>query len=609
MALDGITLSYLTAELAPQLSGARIDKILQPEKDEVHLVLRRRGTSLRLVLNTGSTGARLHLTGLSRKNPASPPMFCMILRKHLEGGKILALRQLGLERIVTLDIQNYNEYRDLATLHLTLEIMGKHSNLLLIDPETGLILDGIRRYSHALSRHREVLPGRPYLLPPSQGKLGAADEDSFRETLLADDLESKLRDILLARFDGLGPELALEIVLASGLEHETRLGDCGEIDLVRLYQTYTRLGRKQGTHPDPRIYYRFRGDHTPAAFTFVPYEQYEGLPCTVHSSLNETVARFFETRSGRNALAAQRGSLLKRVREIHSHLGKKLNIYEETLGSARTSFKYRLWGELLTANLYRIQPGMTQAEVEDYHEEGQPLVRIPLDPALNAIDNAQRYYKLYNKAKAALQKTEPLRQAALADLSYLDSVLLSLEQAENQADLEEIHNELVEQKYLSGKSLTREGKRNTGNKKNGPEIKPRSFRSSQGRTILVGKNNRQNDWLTLKKGRPEDLWLHVKNIPGSHVLIPLAGGEDFPDDSTLEEAAALAVYFSQARGSSLVPVDYTHVRQIKKPNSAKPGMVIYEQNWTLFVTPRQEVLDALLATENPGSLAAAGKAD
>ncbi|KLU60514.1 hypothetical protein CEB3_c33650 [Peptococcaceae bacterium CEB3] len=598
MALDGITLSYLTAELAPQLVGARIDKILQPEKDEIHLVLRRQGTSLRLVLNAGSTGARLHLTGRSKKNPASPPMFCMILRKHLEGGKILELRQLGLERIVTLSIQNYNEYGDLATLHLTLEIMGKHSNLLLVDPGTGQILDGIRRYSHALSRHREVLPGRPYLLPPSQGKIDATDEETFRETLLAGDLEGKLSDLLLAHFDGLGPELALEIVLASGLDGKTRLGECGEIDLVRLYQTYTRLGRKQGTHPDPRIYYRFRGDHTPAVFTFVPYEQYEGLPSTVLTSVDETVARFFETRSGQNALAAQRGSLLKLVREIRSHVSKKLSIYEETLGSARTSFKYRLWGELLTANVYRVQPGMAEVEVEDYHEEEQPLVRIPLDPALNAIDNAQRYYKLYNKAKAALQKTEPLRQTALADLSYLESVLLSLEQAESPADLEEVHTELVEQKYLSGKALTREGKKKSANKKTGPEIKPRSFRSSQGRPIWVGKNNRQNDWLTLKRGKPGDLWLHVKNIPGSHVLIPLTGGEEFPDDTTLEEAAALAVYFSQARGSSLVPVDYTHVRQIKKPNSAKPGMVVYEQNWTLFVTPQPEVLAALLQTED-----------
>lgn len=598
MALDGITLSYLTAELAPQLVGARIDKILQPEKEEVHLMLRRQGTSLRLLLNAGATGARLHLTDKGKKNPQSPPMFCMILRKHLEGGKILGLRQLGLERIVTLDIQNYNEYGDLANLHLTLEIMGKHSNLLLIDPRTELILDGIRRYSHALSRHREVLPGHPYLLPPSQGKVEeVSGEDDFRQVLYAENLEQKLTGTLLARFNGIGPELALEMVLSAGLNSETRLADCGEIDLIRLYQAYCRLGQVRGTEPDPRIYFRLKGEHTPAAFTFVPFQQYEGLPCAAFPSVSEAVAAFFGAKAGHNTLEAKRGSLLKVVQEVYTHLGRKVTIYEETLASARDSFKYQRWGELLTANLYRISQGAEEAEVEDYYQPELPLLRIPLDSTFSAIDNAQRYYKLYSKAKAALQKTEPLRQAALAELAYLESLLVSLRQAENLADLEDIHDELISQKYLTGKTPVNTKKKNPQTSKAKPVMTLRSFLSSHGRTILVGKNNRQNDWLTLKRGKPGDLWLHVKNIPGSHVLIPLAEGEEFPDDSTLEEAAALAAYFSQARGSSQVPVDYTHVRQIKKPNSAKPGMVIYEQNWTLFVTPEPNLLDPLLATE------------
>ncbi len=612
MALDGITLSYLTAELAPQLVGARIDKIQQPEKEEVHLILHQPGASFRLLLNASATGARLHLTKESKKNPVSPPMFCMILRKHIEGGKILGLTQLGLERIVTLSIQNYNEFGDLATLQLTLEIMGKHSNLLLVDPKTGIILDGMRRYSHALSRHREVLPGRPYLLPPSQGKVEeVSGEDAFRQILYTEDLEHKLTDILLARFNGIGPELALEIVVTSSLDGKTRLSDCGEIDLVRLYQAYARLGQQRGANPDPRLYFRLDDGRTPAAFTFVPFQQYEGLPMTTLSSVNEVIARFFESKASHNTLEAKRGSLLKVVQEFRAHLARKLTIYEETLATARESFKYQRFGELITANLYRISPGMEAVEVENYHEPELPLVRIPLDPRLNAIDNAQRFYKLYNKAKAALQKTEPLRQAGLTELEYLDSLMVSLKQASSLEELEEVHTELVEQGYLAGRKEDKKNRpvgkqggksRGKSSSKQGDKpgkfpIKLRVFQSSQGQPILVGKNNKQNDYLTLKRGKPGDLWLHVKNIPGSHVLVPLADDEEFPDDVTLEEAAALAIHFSQARGSSQVPVDYTHVRQLKKPNGAKPGMVIYEQNWTLYLTPKPEVLETLLSTE------------
>ncbi|MDI6813587.1 MAG: NFACT RNA binding domain-containing protein, partial [Desulfitobacteriaceae bacterium] len=535
-----------------------------------------------------------------------------ILRKHIEGGKILGLTQLGLERIVTLSIQNYNEFGDLATLQLTLEIMGKHSNLLLVDPKTGIILDGMRRYSHALSRHREVLPGRPYLLPPSQGKVEeVSGEDAFRQILYTEDLEHKLTDILLARFNGIGPELALEIVVTSSLDGKTRLSDCGEIDLVRLYQAYARLGQQRGANPDPRLYFRLDDGRTPAAFTFVPFQQYEGLPMTTLSSVNEVIARFFESKASHNTLEAKRGSLLKVVQEFRAHLARKLTIYEETLATARESFKYQRFGELITANLYRISPGMEVVEVENYHEPELPLVRIPLDPRLNAIDNAQRFYKLYNKAKAALQKTEPLRQAGLTELEYLDSLMVSLKQASSLEELEEVHTELVEQGYLAGRKEDKKNRpvgkqggksRGKSSSKQGDKpgkfpIKLRVFQSSQGQPILVGKNNKQNDYLTLKRGKPGDLWLHVKNIPGSHVLVPLADDEEFPDDVTLEEAAALAIHFSQARGSSQVPVDYTHVRQLKKPNGAKPGMVIYEQNWTLYLTPKPEVLETLLSTE------------
>ncbi|GAB6173587.1 NFACT RNA binding domain-containing protein [Paradesulfitobacterium aromaticivorans] len=603
MALDGVTLHYLVQELAPQLVGARIDKIHQPEKEEVQLLLRNQGSSFRLLLNAGATAARFHITTVSKKNPAAPPMFCMILRKHLEGSKIIAVEQTGLERLITFVFQNYNERGDLATYHLYLEIMGKHSNLILVDPVSGSIIDGLKRYSHAVSRYREVLPGRPYLTPPSQGKMEPTqDEEAWRETLYSEDLSALLPSILLKRLAGVSPELARELVLEAGLSEETRLEQCGDIDLSRLFQSYRRLAcPEKDSLSAPCLYYAGdRRKHNTGtnpmstqatAFTFLPFQQYQSLSCESVASLNECIARFYELKGAGNTLEAKRGSLKKVVQEHQAHLSKKLNIYEDTLSEARSSFAYQKWGELLTANLYRIQSGASETVLEDYYDPSLPQLTIPLDPLLSPIDNAQRYYRLYNKAKTTLSKTEPLKENVLTELSYLESLLLSLEQAASLPELEEIHAELSEQGYVAAK-----GGHNHKNKKSGkpPDPVPRAYYSSQKRLILVGRNNKQNEWLTLKKAKSTDLWLHVKEIPGSHVIVPLADGEEFPDDTTLEEAAALAIYFSQARGSSQVPVDYTHVKNIKKPKEGKPGMVIYDKNWTLYLTPKPEVLERLL---------------
>ena len=626
MALDGITLHHLVQELAPLLAGARIDRVTQPEKEEIHLLLRNQGQTHRLLLNISATAARFHLSQQSKKNPASPPMFCMILRKHLEGGKLLTVEQLGLERIVRFAVQNYNEYGDLSTLHLYLEIMGKHSNLILVEPKSGLILDGLKRYSHALSRHREVLPGRTYILPPSQGKADPlTSEEDWRRILLTDSLEAKIPDLLVKHFAGISPELAREILTRAGLEPGTTLEECGDIDLSRLFQAYTLLANPAYTPPlQPTVYYQ-GGSLNPAqaiplAFTIFPFQQYQGLPAESYPSLAKAVEIFYQRKADNNALEAKRGSLRKILQEELQHLHKKLGIYEDTLATATKGLKYQRWGELLTANLYRLKLGMQEILVEDYNEESLPQLLIPLDPQLTGIENAQRYYRLYNKAKATLLKTTPLKEAVEEEITYLNSVLLSLEQASNLTELEEVHKELIEENYLSGKHQDKTAGEETAHKKNNKNfktgkagknsktskkekaIRPDSpqlkiYFSSQNRPIIVGKNTKQHDWLTLKKGRPQDLWLHTKNIPGSHVLVPLREGEEFPDDATLEEAAALAIYFSQAKGSTLVPVDYTHVKNIKKPKGSKPGMVIYDSNWTLYLTPKKEIIERLLATE------------
>lgn len=598
MALDSITLYHLIQELKPLLVGTRIDKIQQPEKEEVHLLLRSAGRNLRLLLNAGSTVARLHLTDLNKKNPVSPPMFCMILRKHLESGKITDIRQVGLERIIIITIQNYNERGDLQDYSLYLEIMGKHSNLILVDPETNTILDGIRRYSHLLSRHREVLPGKPYLPPPSQDKEEPpVREEKWVSLLMQSDLERKVSDALLALFNGISPELAREIVVKSGLRPDTVVDNCGEIDLNRIYQAYSFfLNKKETASVAPCVYYQSKREtNIPVAFTFLPYEQYAGLYSHKTPTLNEALSIFYHKKTDYRTTEARRGSLRKVVNDHFHHVGKKHAIYADTIVKAQKGLSYQKLGELLTANLYKLSPGLKEITVEDYTDPEYKPLTIALDPALSGIANAQRYYKLYNKAKSTIKNAEPLLQAAAEEMIYLQTLALTIDQAAGNQELSEIHQELIEQGYVSGKH----GDRNTSTKKN-EQTKhslPHIYLSNTGRTIIVGRNNRQNDRMTWREAKPSDMWLHVKNIPGSHVVVPLNENEDFPDDNTLEDAAVLAVYFSQARGSSQVPVDYTHVKQIKKPRGAKPGMVVYEQNWSLFITPDEETIERLLATE------------
>ncbi|KUO57947.1 MAG: RNA-binding protein [Gracilibacter sp. BRH_c7a] len=610
MALDSITLYHLLNELRPELIGTRIDRIVQPEKEEIHLILRSKKRSLlRLLLNAGSTSARIHFTDEHKKNPTTAPMFCMILRKHLESGKILDIQQEGLERIVTIYVENYNDRGDLQYYYLHLEIMGKHSNLILVDPQTNTILDGLRRYSHLLSRYREVLPGRQYLAPPNQNKSDlVTDEENWMTLFLHHKLDTKVSDALVEIINGISPELAKELILRAGLDQDTILDNCGEIDFSRLYQAYSSfiLERKNALL-DPCVY--FQSDlkrDIPSAFSFIPYLQYSDLSEQKVSTLNGAVSLYYTKKINSNITEAKRGSLRKVVQSLYSHLNKKLGIHENTISKSEKGLRYQKLGELLTANLYMLSPGMSEITVDDYTDPEYKPMSISLDPALSGIDNAQRYYKLYNKSKVTIQKTQPLLHAAQEEMEYLQSLALSIEQAETNEELAEIHQELIDQGYISSKPANKSSysksissKKKTSQKKKEPDSEsfPHVYLSQAGKTIIVGRNNRQNDKMTWREAKPSDMWLHVKKIPGSHVIVPLEENEEFPDDATLLDAAALAVYFSQARGSSQVSVDYTHVKQIKKPKGAKPGMVVYEQNWSLLITPKEEDINRLLATE------------
>ncbi len=580
MALDGITLNLVCRELNNLLAGGRIDKIHQPEKEEVVLQVRNQGQNHRLVLSAHPDNARLHPTKEPKQNPLTPPMFCMVLRKYLEGGKITEFAQWGLERVISLKVQGSDELGRRQEYQLLLEIMGKHSNIILLDPGANIILDGIKRYTHAVSRHREVLPGRPYIAPPSQGKHSPLElgEDEFRGLLLASPLESRISQAVLKKLDGFSPELCRELVVRAGLDQDAILEQCGEYELVRLWQSLQELlSPLRGAPYRPTLVREKSSLGQAVTFSYTQLSQYHGLDQEPYEYLSLALDAFYTARRAQGRLRSQRSSLLRLLQAELDRLGKKLALQEEAINSGRDAVKYKKWGELITANLYQIKQGQAEAEVVDYYEPECTPVKISLDPGLTPNENAQAYFRLYNKGKSGIEATEPLRRQTLEEIVYLESVKTSLENSLSTAELAEIRQELVEQGYLKDKGRP-------GKKDKAERPQPMRFLSSSGALILVGKNNKQNDFLTLKLAKPRDMWLHVKDIPGSHVVVPL-DKEEFPDDTTLEEAAALAAYYSQARGSSTVPVDYTHVRNVKKPGGAKPGMVIYENQYTLYIDP------------------------
>ncbi len=592
MALDGITLNLVCRELNGLLTGGRIDKIHQPEKEEIVLQVRSHGRNHKLVLSAHPEHARMHTTQEPKTNPQTPPMFCMVLRKYLEGGKILGFAQAGLERVININIQTGDELGRQVELQLLLEIMGKHSNLILADASTGNILDGIKRYSHAVSRHREVLPGRPYVAPPSQGKHDprALHEDDFRNLLYCYPLESRVVQNLLKILDGFSPELCRELVTRAGLDPDILLADCGDYEAIRLWQALQQLLLPlTGAPYQPTLVQEKATPPKTITFSYLELYQYAGCEQQAYPTLNLLLDAFYSARRAQGKLHNQRAALLKLVQAELDRLAKKLALQEEAISSGRAAEKFKLWGELITANLFRIDRGQSEVQAVDYYHPDCRTVTIPLEPQLTPNENAQAYFRMYNKGKAGISATEPLRQLTLDELKYLESVRITLNNAQSVAELAEIRQELVEQGYLKDKE--KPGKREKPAK---PE--PMRFRSSTGQLILVGKNNKQNDYLTLKVAKPRDIWLHVKDIPGSHVVVPL-DKQEFPNDTTLEQAAALAAYFSQARGSSTVPVDYTHVRNVKKPSGAKPGMVIYDNQWTLYIDPDPALAEQLAIKE------------
>ncbi|MDY4180489.1 MAG: NFACT RNA binding domain-containing protein [Pseudoflavonifractor sp.] len=567
MPLDAICLSALVEELRAALLGGKIDKIYQPGRDEVVLHVRGAAGNVKLLLSASPSQPRAQLTELSRENPGTPPMFCMLLRKHLTGGRILDITQPPMERLVDFRLETIDELGDRVERRLVLECMGRRANLILLDAD-GRIVDCLRRVDGDMSSRRQVLPGMFYRLPPAPDKLNPFTcTQEERAAVLANPMGKSLEKVLLDGFTGLSPLIARELVFRSE-EQSGRLAE--ELDKLR--------NDVKEKHFAPYLLVR---EDKPVDFTFLPILQYgPETECRRCESFSELLDGFYEVRDQAERTRQRGQDLIRSVTNARDRVARKLANQERELEATFDRERLRELGDILTSNLHVMERGMEVLRAVDFYDPECREIEIKLDPLLYPQQNAARYYKNYNRAKTAEKMLTIQIEKGEKELEYLNSVLESIALAEGERDLQEIRQELTDTGYLRRqKTAAKREKRLSG--------KPMEFRSSSGLRISVGKNNSQNDQLTTKMASRGDIWFHTQKIHGSHVIL-WTGGED-PDARSLQEAAALAAYYSQARESKKVPVDYTPVKYVKKPAGARPGMVIYTTYQTAYVAPDGEL--------------------
>ena len=580
MPLDALCLSGVVHELQNALSGAKIDKIYQPGRDEVVLALRAPAGNVKLLLSANPSHPRAHLTQISRENPDKTPRFCMLLRKHLSGARLLELVQPPMERVVDLRLEALDELGDRVERRLVLEAMGRHSNLILLDGE-GRIMDCLRRVDSDMSARRQVLPGLFYRLPPAQEKLdpSSLDRAALESALAAAPEESQADKWLLDTFGGLSPLICRELAFRAGGATDARLHQMGEGGRSRLLDELEGLLRSVQENSFTPVMLEKEGH--PSDFTFQPISQYgPAVSCVPFPSFSALLDRFYEQRENQERVRQRGQDLIRSVTHARDRAARKIGLQEQELAATRDRERLRQFGDIITSNLHAMEKGMSRLTAADFYDPECPQIHIPLDPLLTPQQNAAKYYKEYNKAKTAESILTLQLEKGRRDLDYLNSVLEAIALAEGERDLQEIRQELTDTGYLRRPSKARDrGKRVAS--------KPMEFRSSSGLRISVGKNNTQNDLLTTKQAFKSDLWFHTQKIHGSHVILWTEGGQ--PDLTSIQEAAQLAAWFSQGRESGKVAVDYTPVKYVKKPGGARPGMVVYTTYETAYVAPDGEL--------------------
>lgn len=575
MALDALALHAIVAELRPQLIGSRIEKVQQPSRDQVILTLR---GNRKLLLNASPQAPRLQLTTISRENPDQPPMFCMLLRKHFASARIADIRQPGLERLVEIALDVVDELGNASTRLLILEALGRRANLILVD-ENGRIVESIRRVDGDISQHRQVLPGLFYHYPAKAEKamLQEATLEHCTALLASAPGETKVSQLLLDSYYGLSPMMARELAFQSCGDIDTR---CQEASATALHATLEALQSRMATNTFvPTMLSR---EGKPFEVTYCPVLQYgDYLTATTYPTFSALLDDFYQTQEQSDRIRQQGADLVRIVTKGCERLRKKLLLQEKEYQTTLNREQLRMQGELLTANLYRMERGSASVTVDNYYDPDYKSITIALDARLSPQDNAAAYFKRYTKAKTAQAHLEILMEKGAQELTYLESVLQALAQAESRQDFTDIRQELQDGGYV---------RRNPKEKKQmrRAQTGPRVFQTSDGYRVLVGRNNRQNDQLTLRDADHRDIWLHTQKIHGSHVILCSRGQEVTPE--TIVEAAKLAAYYSQAKDSANVPVDFTPVKFVKKPSGGRPGMVIYTTYQTVNVKPEEALV-------------------
>lgn len=563
MPLDGLTLGFLVRELKEQLADGRIDKVTQPEKDMLLLTVRAGGKNLKLLLSASPAFARVHLTEAAYQNPMDAPMFCMLMRKHLTGGHITALEQLGGDRILRITVENRDELGDTAPRELYLELMGRHSNLTLV--MNGRIVDAIRHVSGDMSRIRQALPGLPFTLPPAQDKLdpNGLQADALQSRLQP--LSGRLDKALLSQIRGLSPQAAGEIAYRITGLHRAELG---EMDLTKLCRQAEALFERLPSMLRPTA--QTDADGLITDILPFPYLSLDTALQKPFPTLSQALDTFCFGRDRRDRMNQKSASLRHLIRTLMERDEKKLALQEEELTASARMEEYRIAGELLTAQGYLVPRGADKARLQNFYDPQGGFLEIPLDVALTPAQNAQKYFKRYRKARSARDLAREQKEKTLAEMEILEQAMFDLSESETEADLSDVRKALEASGILKAQNAKKKQKQ--------PESRPLCYLSLDGCEIHVGKNSAQNDRLT-GAAKGNETWLHAKDMPGSHVIIR----SESPSDETLFTAARLAAWYSKGKGVS-VPVDYTLRKFVKKPGGAPAGFVIYTHQKTIMVS-------------------------
>ena len=570
MAFDGITIANIVTELNQTITGGKINKIAQPENDELIITIKNQRKQYRLFLSASASLPLIYLTETNKPSPLTAPNFCMLLRKHIGSGKIIAIEQPGMERIIRFTIEHLNELGDLCTKYLIVEIMGKHSNIIFCNEEDQII-DSIKHVSAHMSSVREVLPGRPYFIPETQSKLNpfVLTEEIFQEKIFPRPVN--VAKAIYTSITGISPLMAEEVCYRAGIDGGIPTDGLEDVERVHLAHTFLRMVDDiRDGHFEPNIIYKGK---EPVEFACFPLSQYQDYRAVSYPSILPVLETYYAEKNIVTKMRQKTVDLRKIVQNALERNVKKYQLQQKQLKDTEKKEKYRVWGELLNTYGYEVEPGAKSMEALNYYTN--EMIQIPLDETMTPQENAKKYFDKYSKLKRTKGALDTLLQETGDEIKHLESIAASLDIASSEEDLVQIKEEMMEYGYVKRK--------NTGGKKVKVTSRPYHYISSDGYDIYVGKNNFQNDELSFKFASGNDWWFHAKGQPGSHVIVK-SKNEELPD-RTFEEAGKLAAYYSKGRQAPKVEIDYTQKKNLRKPTGGKPGFVVYYTNYSLLIEP------------------------